>query len=49
VAIAAVHIRWVEIKSGFYYFVAYCLVSLLALQFMTVPASRAGVGVEEGS
>jgi len=38
-----------EIKSGFYYFVAYCLVSLLALQFMTVPASRAGVGVAVGS
>jgi uncharacterized paraquat-inducible protein A len=26
-----------EIRIGFYYFVAYCLVSLLALQFMSVP------------
>jgi uncharacterized paraquat-inducible protein A len=26
-----------EIRVGFYYFVAYCLVSLLALQFMSVP------------
>ena len=26
-----------EIGVGFYYFVAYCLVSLLALQFMSVP------------
>lgn len=32
-----------QIKVGFYYFVAYCLVSLLALQFMSVPdpSSRA--------
>jgi uncharacterized paraquat-inducible protein A len=26
-----------EVRSGFYYFVAYCLISLLALQFMSVP------------
>jgi len=29
-----------EIRVGFYYFVAYCLVSLLALQFMSVPHPR---------
>ena len=26
-----------EVRIGFYFFVAYCLVSLLALQFMSVP------------
>jgi len=40
-----------EIREGFYYFVGYCIVSLLALQFMHVPppelgtASRTGVSV----
>jgi len=29
-----------EIRVGFYFFVAYCLVSLLALQFMSVPHPR---------
>jgi uncharacterized paraquat-inducible protein A len=29
-----------EIRVGFYFFVAYCLVSLLALQFMSVPRPR---------
>ena len=41
-----------EIREGFYYFVGYCIVSLLALQFMSVPrpektgtASQTGVSV----
>jgi uncharacterized paraquat-inducible protein A len=36
-----------EIRVGFYYFVAYCVVSLLALQFMSVPRP-AGVAETEG-
>ncbi len=29
-----------QIRIGFYYFVGYCLVSLLAIQFMSVPDPR---------
>ena len=36
-----------EIGVGFYYFVAYCLVSLLALQFMSVPNPHNAVAADE--
>jgi len=36
-----------EVRIGFYYFVAYCLVSLLALQFMSVPNPHNAVAADE--
>ena len=36
-----------EIGIGFYYFVAYCLVSLLAMQFMSVPRPAEGLAANE--
>ena len=36
-----------EIRVGFYYFVAYCLVSLLALQFMSVPNPADAAAADE--
>jgi len=36
-----------EIRVGFYYFVAYCIVSLAALQFMSVQKPRQGAGDRE--
>jgi uncharacterized paraquat-inducible protein A len=36
-----------EIRVGFYYFVAYCLVSLLALQFMSVPNPHNAAAADE--
>ena len=36
-----------EVRVGFYYFVAYCLVSLAALQFMSVPRPAQAAGDPE--
>jgi len=38
-----------ELESGFYYFAAYCLVSLVALQLMQLPAAREGAGARAGA
>ena len=38
-----------EIREGFYYFVGYCIVSLLALQFMSVPAPEKNGGNRGGN